>query len=120
MQEKTIEFGRIKINMKSFEIGDDLCLIVSGGDAPHIGCVTLSSPRPSLSDKDIISSTSSVLNRVGHKDDEVGRYISEKLSAKLNKHVAVICGIHVDNITQDELVELMESLNELISSIDNI
>lgn len=117
MQDITIEFGRIKLNVKSIEIGDDLCVIISGGDSPHIGCVTLSTPRPSLSNKNVISSTTSVLNRISHKDDEVARYVSEELSSKLNKHVAVICGIHVDNITEAEIKELMGSLNDIISSI---
>lgn len=117
MQDLSLEFGRIKINVKSIEIGDDLCVIISGGDNPHIGCVTLSTPRPSLANKDVISSTTSILNRISHKDDEVARYVSDKLSSKLNKHVAVICGIHVDNITEAEIIELMGKLNEIISSI---
>lgn len=117
MQDITIEFGRIMLNVKSIEIGDDLCVIISGGDSPHIGCVTLSTPRPSLSNKNIISSTTSVLNRISHKDDEVARHVSEELSSKLNKHVAVVCGIHVDNITEAEIKELMGSLNDIISSI---
>jgi hypothetical protein len=117
MQNLTLEFGRIKINVKSIEIGDDLCVVISGGDSPHIGCVTLSTPRPSLANMNIISSTTSVLNRISHKDDEVAKYVSEKLSSKLNKHVAVICGIHVENITEDEIKDIIGHLNEIVSSI---
>jgi hypothetical protein len=118
MQDIKIEFGRIKINVKSIEIGDDLCVIISGGDNPHIGCVTLSTPRPSLTNNSVISSTTSILNRISHKDDEVAKYVSEQLSSKLNKHVSVICGIHVDNITEDEIKDVIGHMDELISSIE--
>lgn len=112
-------WGRISLTIKSMEMGDDLCVIISGGDRPHIGCVTLSTPRPSLSHENVISSTTSVLNRIGHKDEDVARYVSEKLSAKLNKHVAVVCGIHVDHITKEEIKNIMEHLDEVIFSIVN-
>ena len=114
MHELTLERGRIKINMIYTLIGDDLFVIISGGDCPHIGCVTLSVPRPSLSDGNIISSTTSVLNLVGHKDDEAARNISHILSSNLNKNVVLTCGIHVDNITKEEIKTVIELLNELL------
>lgn len=117
MRDITVEFGRIRLKVKSIKVGDDLCVIVSGGDSPHIGCVTFSTPRPSLSNDNEISSTTSVINRIGHKDDEVAKYISEQLSSRLNKHVAVICGIHIDNITEEEIKALMDNLNDIISCI---
>ena len=119
MHELTIERDRIKINMMSTLIGEDLCVIISGGDCPHIGCVTLSVPRESLSDASVISSTTSVLNLVGHKDDEVARYISHAISSKLNKNVVVTCGIHVDDITKDEIKIVKEILDELLKKLFN-
>lgn len=85
MKIYTTERERIKISMQMIEIGNDLCVIISGGNKPHIGCVTLSTPRSSLADNSLISATTSVLNLVGHKDDEVARYVSQKLSSALNK-----------------------------------
>jgi len=113
MQDFTVEKGRIKINMKSILIGEDLCVIISGGDSPHIGCVTLSVPRQSLADSNDISATTSVLNLIGHKDDEAARYVSHVLSSKLNKNVVVTCGIHLDNITEEEIKNTVELLNGL-------
>ena len=117
MQDLNIEKGRIKINMKAILIGEDLCVIISGGDCPHIGCVTLSVPRPSLLDESIISSTTSVLNLVGHKDDEAARYVSHALSSKLNKNVVVTCGIHIDNITAQEINITIKLLSELTETL---
>lgn len=113
MQELSIEKGRIKIDVKAFLVGEDLCVIISGGDSPHIGCVTLSVPRPSLSDLNKNSSTTSVLNLLGHKDDEAAKYVSHKLSSRLNKNVVVTCGIHVDNITSEEIEITLGLLKEL-------
>ncbi len=121
MYEFNLERDRIKLNMKAFLIGEDLCVIISGGERPHIGCVTISVPRPSLSDASVVSATTSVLNLVGHKDDEVARVVSNDLSSKLNKTVVVTCGIHLDYITQEEInitIELIkEFTNKLIDSL---
>lgn len=113
MHDLNIESGRININMKAFEIGNDLCVMISGGDSPHIGCVTLTVPRPSLLDKNVNSATTSILNLVGHKDDEAAKYVSDTLSARLNKNVVVTCGIHVDNITTEEIKTTINLLKQM-------
>ncbi|MBU2702435.1 hypothetical protein Ga0466249_003562 [Sporomusaceae bacterium BoRhaA] len=117
VQDLTVESGRIKINMKAISIGQDLCVIVTGGNSPHIGCVTLSVPRPSLADVNVSSATTSVLNLLGHKDDEAARYVSHVLSSKLNRNVVVTCGIHVDHITAEEIkltIELVKRLTDTL------
>lgn len=124
MIDLNIERGRIKINTRAFLVGNDLCVIISGGDSPHIGCVTLSIPRPSLSDENKISSTTSILNLIGHKDDKAAKYVSETLSSKLNKNVVVTCGIHVGNITTEEInltiCALKEITDSLIKNLSNL
>lgn len=98
-------------------MGDDLCVTITGGDKAHIGCVTLSIPRPSLADPDVTSSTTSILNITGHKDDEAARYVSRLLSSHLNKNVVVICGIHINNITTEEIkitYDLLERLTDIL------
>ena len=113
----TKEQGRIKINVHAVAIGEDLCVIIAGGDSPHIGCVTLSVPRPSLADAAVMSATTSVLNMIGHKDDEAARYVSHTLAAKLNKNVVVTCGIHVDQITPSEIEATIRLLKEMTAAL---
>lgn len=117
MLDLTMERGRIRINIKAFSIGEDLCVIISGGDRPHIGCVTLSVPRPSLLDESKTSATTSLLNLIGHKDDEAAKYVSKTLSSRLNKNVVVTCGIHVDNITVEEIDVTLTLLKELTDNL---
>lgn len=117
MYDLTIESSRIKIDMKAVKVGNDICVIISGGDSPHIGCVTLSVPRASLSDHEVNSATTSVLNLVGHKDDEVARYVSHTISARLHKNVVVTCGIHADNITEEEIKVTKKLIEELTETL---
>ena len=113
VQPITVESGRIKITLQAVPVGNDLCVILYGGDTPHIGCVTLSVPRPSLKDKTATSATTSVLNIIGHKDDEAARYVSSVLASKLNKNVVVTCGIHIEDITVEEIRIAIALLKDL-------
>ncbi|WP_199883892.1 prenylated flavin chaperone LpdD [Anaerosinus massiliensis] len=117
VQPITVESGRIKITLQAVPVGNDLCVILYGGDAPHIGCVTLSVPRPGLKDKTATSATTSVLNVIGHKDDEAARYVSCVLASKLNKNVVVTCGIHVEDITDEEIRITIELLKDLTNKL---
>lgn len=117
MHNFTLKKGRIEVNLKAFDIGNDLCVIISGGDSPHIGSVTLSVPRKSLSDLNKSSATTSVLNLIGHKDDEAAKYVSHNLSSRLNKNVVATGGIHVDNITSEEINIVIDILKELTEKI---
>lgn len=83
-------------------LGAHLVVCISGGSAPHIGSVALSTPRPSLAGSGT-SATSSVLNRIGHKDEVVGREVADMLASRLDTVVCCICGIHVDDASEDEI-----------------
>ncbi|MGN0299086.1 MAG: hypothetical protein ACI4C1_07915 [Lachnospiraceae bacterium] len=96
--------------------GKDITLSVYGGDTPHIGSVVLSISRPSLTGQGI-SVTSSVLNAVGHKDETVARWFAETVAVKKECTVVCSCGIHVDNITAQQLLLVKESCSRLLQKI---
>lgn len=64
-----------------------------------------------------MSSTASVLNVMGHKDEEVCRYLAEKVSA--GKKATVVCtgGIHMDGITKEQIAEIMETMQIIAGEI---
>lgn len=95
--------GRFKIRANVILVGKDLIVSIWGGTSPHVGAVAMAIPRPSLSNPDVISATSSILTRVGHKEDDIVKKVSEKLSSELGKVVVVSAGIHWDDITNDEI-----------------
>lgn len=99
------------------EMGRDLCVSVTGGDSPHIGSCSVSVPRPSMVDEKKTSSTTSTINITGHKDDSVGNRISARLSAQLNVNVAVICGIHIDDISREAIEEVLSLADELTEKL---
>ena len=111
MYEQTLSRGRIHIRLTAIPMGEDLMVSLSGGDA-HIGCVTFSVPRPSLLDGESPRATTSTFNRTGHKDSEVAEYVSNALCERLQKHVSVAAGIHMDRITPEEI----EAVRELVGA----
>ena len=98
-------------------MGEDYCLVVTGGDRPHLGAVALSTPRPSLADSRKISASTSVLTLVGHKEDDVAKKIAHQYAAKLNRQVVVACGVHLDGITKAELAVMEELLEDLAAQL---
>ena len=113
--KKNLMFTDICVEIR--RLGSDYHILVSGGECPHIGCTVLALPRPSLDGSDKMSSTASVLNVMGHKDEEVCRYLAEKVSA--GKKVTVVCtgGIHMDGITKEQIVEIVEAMQIIAGEI---
>ncbi|MEG0297472.1 MAG: hypothetical protein RR620_12205 [Clostridium sp.] len=111
------KFNNYTINCVSIEMGNDLNISIYGGNKPHIGAVALAIPRPSLSDDSIISSSASLLTVVGHKEDDIVYKTSKRLSSLLNKTIVLSCGIHFDNLSQDDIVNISNIINEFIDKI---
>ena len=103
-------------------LGNDYNLAVYGGDTPHVGSVVMSVARPSLTGEGI-GVTSSVLTKVGHKDDAVAKLFAETLAKKCDCTVVCTCGIHVDNITPEQIDLVKEAsldlLTKLLSYVDS-
>ena len=119
MERKTFSQGALpyRVAAEVFFVGADLLVILSGGDTPHIGSIAVALPRPSLADASKISSTSSVYNFVGHKDQAIAQRVSELLSAQLNKHVVVVAGFHIDAISTEGIAQVIENCDGLAQMI---
>lgn len=105
---------RFTLEMKVIHMGKDLCVALSGGDAPHIGAVALAIPYPRLSDNNKIDASVSLLNVTGHKEDELARRIAYKLSCACSCTVSVSCGIHLKEASKREISAVLEASEELI------
>lgn len=42
------DYRNINIKLEAIEIGEDLCIIITGGDRPHIGAVSIYSKEEGL------------------------------------------------------------------------
>ncbi len=102
-QQKTnmIRYGKeqYKITLQFFDIGNDLLLIITGGKE-HIGSASL-----------IDNNHLSTLNKIGHKDDIISRQVAPLISKKIKKDLLVVCGIHLDNATQQDIKILTHNVN---------
>lgn len=106
--EKNLSFSKLII--KFTKVGKDIHIILEGGDKPHIGCTVLAISRPSLKEDGSMSSTASVINVTGHKDEFLCRYIAEEFAAKKNTVVVCTGGFHVDHITKDQIEEVKKAV----------
>ena len=113
---RVIKGRELAVRAEVTGVGSDLCVIVTGGECPHIGCVCISQARKSMA-SDAGSCTTSTFNFLGHKDDAVGSRFSRELSSHFGMNVVALCGIHVDNITAAEIEAVLEMSNELIEII---
>ena len=88
-----------------------------GGTFEHVGSVTVTIPRPSQMNKNRMSVTSSVINLLSHKEEQVGRPAAEKLAVALDLPVVCVAGIHVDGATDDELMLLTGYCEEVVQML---
>jgi F420-0:gamma-glutamyl ligase-like protein len=70
-----------------------------------------------LKDPSKISASSSVFTLVGHKDDEIARPISERLSKELNQVAVVAAGVHVDRATEEDIRRLVSNSMQLAEDL---
>ena len=94
-------------------IGNDILLCLEGGTKPHIGCVVQAVPRLSLTGDGSRSATASVLNLTGHKDEYLCRQLAEKISSNLGTVVVCTGGFHIDNMTKEQIKEVLQAVNEI-------
>ncbi|GFO84308.1 prenylated flavin chaperone LpdD [Anaerostipes butyraticus] len=111
------ELSYTKLIVKIFRIGKDIHMTLQGGEKPHIGCVVLAVPRPSLDGNGTGSSTASVINVTGHKDEILCRWMAEQVAARENA-VTVCCGgFHMDHITKEQILEVKKAAEEMIRTL---
>jgi hypothetical protein len=108
--------GRFKLYGIVILCGNDICICICGGDKHHIGAVALASPRKSLKSNNISSSTS-VLCSLGHKEDDLVRTLSLDISRMFNCQSSVSAGIHIENASIEEINMLYENFLELCRDI---
>lgn len=115
--ERRLDLSFSRLSVSVFSLGDDLAVLLYGGEREHIGSAVLSVPRLSLKDDGTVSCTSSVLNLPGHKDEAICRMVSESLSASLGKTVLAAGGFHVDNLSKEDIKEVIDAVSAVMPSL---
>ena len=99
-------------------MGKDYALSVYGGERPHIGSVVMAIARPSLTGEGV-GVTSSVLNRMGHKDEVIARLFAEAVAKEANCTAVCTCGIHVDDISPEQMEAVLRASDHLLKRVLN-
>lgn len=108
---------RFVLTMTAVPVGKDFAVTLSGGEPPHIGAVAVAQPRPSLKKDGSVSSTGSVIALVGHKEDMLARKVALHMAKELQTVVSVSCGVHLDDVTEDEIQQILELSENLMHMI---
>ena len=106
---------RYNLEASAVWIGPDLLVYIWGGEAPHIGAVAMATPRPSLADPSVTSSTASVFTYVGHKEGALAKRTAEALSAALQTKVVVTAGIHWDGLDRTGIEQVVDNSKALLA-----
>lgn len=108
--------GRIRMQLQVLAMGEDLMVLLSGGDRPHLGAMAVSGTFKA-EDGPFIAS----LCMPGHMEEEISRNLSLRLSAALGVTVGVACGIHLDSISRAEIQDVLSMgsgmVDELLSRL---
>lgn len=109
--------GSVRLRAVAVPMGEDLCVAVTGGDRPHIGCTSLAVPHPGISDPARPSATVSTLNLTAHRDGQIADQLAKLLSSALGRPVAVVCGVHFDHFSptlENDTHAAVQALSEAI------
>jgi len=105
--------GRTRVGMSVNRIGEDL-IVCLFNEAGHIGAVAVAE----YCEKENRASVS-VITRFGHKEDSLASDAAHKLCKAVRRPVCVIAGIHLDNITNDEIAEILGNCEKLVISFQS-
>ena len=99
--------GRTRVGMSVNRIGEDL-IVCLFNDAGHIGAAAVAD----YCEKENRASVS-VITRPGHMEDALASDSARRLCKAVRRPVCVIAGIHLDDITKDEIAEILENCDKL-------
>ena len=108
---------KYKVKLVAIKSGEDLTIIISGGEKPHIGAMAVSIPRPSLKDLNKVSASTSVFVLVGHKEDELSKQIAENITKITKKVTVVIVGLHIEKATSQDIEYLIQNTQKVVDKL---
>ncbi len=109
--------GRVSLTLSAHRLGEDVSVLIYGGSQPHIGAVALAEPFFCAAPVAHNSASSSVLTVRGHREDALARDVAVRLAKVLNVTVCAACGVHLENITTDEIQLVESGVEELVQKL---
>ncbi|MGG7057764.1 hypothetical protein ACQPUZ_05640 [Clostridium tertium] len=101
------DYRNINIKLELIEIGNDICIIISGGDRPHIGAISIYSKEEGIQ-------TISLKN---HKDYIIGEMCINNIKDMPLGNISVSSGIHLDDITKNQIDDVYKICNSIFKEL---
>lgn len=100
--------GRIGVSITAHTMGCDLVVSIFN-TAAHIGAVAVGEW-----DGEHERASVSVITRLGHKDDAIAQRAAYLITNATKKPVCVIAGVHLEQITLDEIDKILENADAAV------
>jgi hypothetical protein len=93
------------VQLEAYDIVDDKLVVITGGEEAHIGSASLA------------EDTHEVLSicKKGHMDHIISEKMARLIYDKIEKDVLVVCGIHIDYATTEEIEQLVENARQCVT-----
>lgn len=102
--------GKIEIVLGAKMIGEDYLLILTGGEE-HVGAVAVG-----LFDEISQRASSSVITMPGHREEYLALQGARQVSRATRKTSIFVVGIHQDNISPEEIRDIVSAAVEMVES----
>lgn len=105
--------GRTRVNLFAHYMGSSLVVCIYNENA-HLGAIAVGEY-----DHKEERASSSVITLLGHRDDEIAKKQAHIIARHTRKPVCVIAGVHLDDITQDEITKILDEVDKMVSGFIN-
>jgi hypothetical protein len=103
----TLGEGKYRVWLKELSVGNDKIYILGGGEKSHIGGVVICEP----------GKKSNVISLDKHYDYVVLELVAKIICKKYDNKIAVIGGIHIDDISKQEIDKIIDNCKRLAECI---
>lgn len=110
MFKTTRKVGSVEIVLEAKKLGEDYLLTLTGGKE-HAGAVAVG-----LFDEKSRRASSSVITLPGHREEQLALDSARRVSRTTGKTSVFVAGIHVDNISQEKIREIVSAAEEMVGS----
>lgn len=102
--------GKIEIVLDAKKVGEDYMLILTGGEE-HVGAVAVG-----LFDEKSQRASSSVVTMPGHREEYLALDGARQVSRATKKNSVFVAGIHQNNISPEEIKDIISAAGEMVES----
>ncbi len=122
--ELKVEEGRVCLRLRALGMGDDLCILLDGGQRPHTGAVALAYVDTDVNtnnNADVAENHTNihkveVLCLEQHREDILAKQVAQKIQKRLNVTTTCLCGIHIPHISKQEIDLVYKKADELVNA----